>query len=140
VPPPAPLRPPPLPQQQQRAPCSPEQQGLALHLRQEFFDSGGWAATPNGFPHRVPLAFVALINGLRRRQLLQARKLLHQQVNSRHQYSTRLLKTAYLLGCGLSDLQFLRHALAGRIAQPPRRRGQTSLQASRLILNEKNMR
>jgi hypothetical protein len=58
--------------------------GLALHLRQKFFDSEGWAATPSGFPHRVPLAFVALISGLRRRQLLQARKLLHQQVNSRH--------------------------------------------------------
>jgi hypothetical protein len=58
--------------------------GLALHLRQELFNSGGWATTPSGFPHRVPLAFVALINGLRRRQLLQARKLLHQQVNSRH--------------------------------------------------------
>jgi hypothetical protein len=55
-----------------------------LHLRQEFFNSGGWATTPSGFPHRVPLAFVALINGLCRRQLLQATKLLHQQVNSRH--------------------------------------------------------
>jgi hypothetical protein len=44
--------------------------GLALHLRQEFFDSGGWATTPSGFPHRVPLAFVALISGLHRRQLL----------------------------------------------------------------------
>jgi hypothetical protein len=61
-------------------------------------------------------------------------------VNSRHEYSTTLLKTAYLLGRGLSDLQFLHHALAGRIARPPRRRGQTSLQASRLILNERDMR
>jgi hypothetical protein len=26
---------------------------LALHLRQEFFDSGGWATTPSGLPHRV---------------------------------------------------------------------------------------
>jgi hypothetical protein len=66
------------------APCSPEEQGLALYLRQEIFNSGGWATTPSGLPHRVPLAFIALINGLRRRQLLQARKLLHQQVNSRH--------------------------------------------------------
>jgi hypothetical protein len=56
---------------------------LALHLRQELFDSGGWATTPSEFPHRVPLAFIALINELRRRQFLQARKLSHQQVNSR---------------------------------------------------------
>jgi hypothetical protein len=45
--------------------------GLALHLRQELFNSGGWAMTPSGFPHRVPLAFVALISGLRGRHLLQ---------------------------------------------------------------------
>jgi hypothetical protein len=57
--------------------------GLALQLRQELFNSGGWATTPSGLPHRVPLAFVALISGLRRRHLLQARKLSRQQVNSR---------------------------------------------------------
>jgi hypothetical protein len=37
------------------------------------------------------------------------------------------VKTAYLLRCDLSDFQLLGHALAGRIARPPRRRGQTSL-------------
>jgi hypothetical protein len=57
--------------------------GLALQLRQELFNSGGWATTPSGFPHRVPLAFVALISGLCRRHLLQARKFSRQQVNSR---------------------------------------------------------
>jgi hypothetical protein len=101
--------------------------GLALHLRQEFFDSGGWATTPSGLPHRVPLAFVALINGLRRQHLLQARKLSRQHINSRHEYSTTLLRKAYLRGRGLGDLQLLRHALGGRIARLPRRRGQTSL-------------
>jgi hypothetical protein len=114
--------------------------GLALHLREEFFDSGGWAATPSGFPHRVPLAFVALINGLRRRQLLQTKKLSRQHINSRHEYSITSVKTAYLLECGLRDLQLLRHALAGRVAWLPRRRGQTSLQASRLILDKRDMR
>jgi hypothetical protein len=54
-----------------------------LQLRQELFNSGGWATIPSGFPHRVPLAFVTLISGLRRRHLLQARKLSRQQVNSR---------------------------------------------------------
>jgi hypothetical protein len=34
---------------------------------------------------------------------------------------------AYLLGCGLSDLQLLGHVLAGHIARLPWRRGQTSL-------------
>jgi hypothetical protein len=58
--------------------------GLALHLRQELFDIGGWAMTPSRFPHHIPLAFVALINGLRRRHLLQARKLSCQHINSRH--------------------------------------------------------
>jgi hypothetical protein len=57
--------------------------GLAFQLRQELFNSGGWATTPSGFPHRVPPAFVALINRLRRWHLLQARKLSRQQVNSR---------------------------------------------------------
>jgi hypothetical protein len=114
--------------------------GLALHLRQEFFNSGGWATTPSGLPHRIPLAFVALINGLRRWQLLQTRKLSRQHINSRHEYSITSVKTAYLLGFGLSDLQLLLHVLAGRIARSPRRCGQTSLQASRLILNERDMR
>jgi hypothetical protein len=80
---PALQRPPLLLRRQLRAPCSLEEQGLALQLRQELFHSGGWATTPSGFPHRVPLAFVALINGLRWRHLLQARKLSHQQVKSR---------------------------------------------------------
>jgi hypothetical protein len=57
--------------------------GLALQLRQKLFNSGGWATTPRGFSHCVPLAFVALINGLRRWHLLQARKISRQQVNSR---------------------------------------------------------
>jgi hypothetical protein len=124
---PAPPRPPLLPQQQPRAPCSPDEQGLALHLRQELFDSGGWATTPSGFPHRVPLAFVALISGLRRRHLLQARKVHRQQANLSHEYPTTLLKMAHLWGRALGDLQLLRHALAGRIARLPRWRGQTSL-------------
>jgi hypothetical protein len=47
---------------------------------------------------------------------------------------------AYLLGRGLRDLQLLRHAFAGRIARPSWRRGKTSLQASRRILNERYMR
>jgi hypothetical protein len=61
-------------------------------------------------------------------------------VNSRHEYSTTLLKMAHLWGRGLCDLQLLRQALAGRIARLPRRRGQTSLQASRWILHKGNVR
>jgi hypothetical protein len=61
-------------------------------------------------------------------------------MNSRHRNLTTLLKTTYLLRRDLRDLQLLGHAFAGRIARPPRRRGQTSLQASRLILNERYMR
>jgi hypothetical protein len=57
--------------------------GLALQLLQKLFNSGGWATTPSGFPHYVPLAFIALISRLRLRHLMQERKLSHQQVNSR---------------------------------------------------------
>jgi hypothetical protein len=45
--------------------------GLALQLRYELFNSGGWATTPSRLPHCIPLAFVILIDGLRRRHLLQ---------------------------------------------------------------------
>jgi hypothetical protein len=82
---------------------------------------------PSRLPHGVPIAFVALLNGLGRWHLLQARKLRRQHTNSRHEYSATLVKTAYLLRCGLSDLHLLGHALAGHIARPPWRRGQTSL-------------
>jgi hypothetical protein len=87
--------------------CAPlSDRGLALHLRQELFYGGGWATTtPSCLPHRVPVAFVALLNGLGRRHLLQARKLHRQHTNSRHQYSTTFFKMAYLSGCGLRDLQ-----------------------------------
>jgi hypothetical protein len=54
-----------------------------LQLRQKLFNNGGWATTPSGFPHRVPYALIALVNGPRRRHLLQARKINRQQVNSR---------------------------------------------------------
>jgi hypothetical protein len=39
--------------------------GLALQLRYEPFDSGGWTTTSSGLPHCVPLAFVARFDGLR---------------------------------------------------------------------------
>jgi hypothetical protein len=102
--------------------------GLALHLRQKFLHGGGRATTtPSRLPHGVPIAFDALLNGVGRRHLLQARKLRRQHTNSRHEYLTTLVKTTYLLRCGLSDLHLLGHALAGHIARPPWRRGQTSL-------------
>jgi hypothetical protein len=75
--------------------------GLALQLRYEFLNSGGWAMTPSWLPHCVPLAFVALLDGLRRRHLLHTRKINHQQVNSHDEYSTTLVKTSYLLRRGL---------------------------------------
>jgi hypothetical protein len=75
--------------------------GLALQLRQELFNSGGWATTPSRLPYCVPLAFVALINGLRWWHLLHTRKTTHQQVYSHDGYSTTLVKTSYLLRRGL---------------------------------------
>jgi hypothetical protein len=75
--------------------------GLALQLRYEFFNSEGWATTPSGLPHCVPLAFVALLDRLRRRHLLHTRKISHQQVNLHDGYSTTLVKTSYLLRRGI---------------------------------------
>jgi hypothetical protein len=90
--------------------------------------------------HCVPIAFVTLLYGVGRRHLLQAREFRCQCTTSRLKCSTTLFKTVYLLGRGLHDLKLLGHALAGHVARPPWRRGQTSLQASRWILNERNMR
>jgi hypothetical protein len=45
--------------------------GLALQLRYELFDSGGWTTTTSGLPHCVPLAFIARFDGLRWRHLLK---------------------------------------------------------------------
>jgi hypothetical protein len=127
APPPAPLWP--LPRSSSSRFCAPlRNRGLALHLRQELFYSGGWAATtPSCLSHRVPVAFIALLNRLGRWHLLRVRKLHRQHTNLRHQYSTAFFKMAYLSGCGLRDLQLLGHAFVGHIAWLPRRRGQTSL-------------
>jgi hypothetical protein len=122
--------------------CAPlSNRGLARHLRQELFHGGGWATTtPYWLPYHIPITFVTLLNGVGRWHLLQARELRRQHATSRHKYLTTLVKTAYLLGRGLCDLQLLDHALAGHIARLPWRRGQTSLQASRRIPNERNVR
>jgi hypothetical protein len=50
-----------------------------------------------------------------------------QRTTSRNKYSTTLLKEAYLLRCGLHDLQLLGHALAGHVAWPSWWCRQTSL-------------
>jgi hypothetical protein len=99
--PPALLWPPPLQRRRLRALCSPEEQGLALQLRQELFNSGGWTTTSSGLPHCTLLAFVALFDGLRWRHLLHTRGLTHQHAYSHDEYSTTLVKTAYLLRRGL---------------------------------------
>jgi hypothetical protein len=111
--------------------CAPlSNRGLALHLRQKFLYGGGWATTtPSRLPHGVPIAFDTLFNRVKKRHLLQSRVLRRQHTRSRHEYPTTLVKAAYLLGCGLRDLQLLGHALASHIVRPPRWRGKL---ASRL--------
>jgi hypothetical protein len=99
--------------------------------------------TPSRLPHYIPLAFVALISGLRWRHLLQTKEA-WSSANELDRwvldYSTTLLKTTYLLRRGLRDLQLLCHPLAGGVVRLPWRRSQTSLQASRRILHEGYMR
>jgi hypothetical protein len=114
--------------------------GLARQLRQELLHSGGWATTtPSWLPHRIPVAFISLLYGIGRRNLLQVIEFHRQHTTPRHKYSSTLLKEAYLLRCGFRDLQLLGHALAGHVARPPWRHRQTSLQASWWILNERDM-
>jgi hypothetical protein len=48
--------------------------GLALQLRQDFFDSGGWISASSWFPHRGPHALIALLHGLRWRPLLKTKE------------------------------------------------------------------
>jgi hypothetical protein len=115
--------------------------GLARQLRHELLHGGSWATTTSSrLPHRIPIAFVPLLYGVGRRNLVQAMEFHRQHTTSRHKYSTTLLKEAHLLRCGLRDLQLLGHALAGHVARPPWQHGQTSLQASWQILNERDMR
>jgi hypothetical protein len=114
--------------------------GLALQLRQELFNSGGWTTTSDRLPHCVPSAFVALLDGLHWRHLLHTRKTTHQQVYSYDGYSTTLVKTSYVLRRGLRDLHLLRHPLAGGVVRLPWQRSQASLQASRRVLHKRHMR
>jgi hypothetical protein len=75
--------------------------GLALQLRQDLLNSGGWTTTSGWLPHCVPHAFVALFDGLRQRHLLHARQTTHQQGCLCDGYSTTLVKASYLLRHGL---------------------------------------
>jgi hypothetical protein len=75
--------------------------GLALQLRQEFFDSGGWTSASSRFPHRVPHAFVALFDGLRWRHLLHTKDDYLSTTYSTTGYLTTLFKITYLRRRGL---------------------------------------
>jgi hypothetical protein len=75
--------------------------GLALQLRQKFFNSGGWTTASSRFPHCIPHTLVALFDGLCWRHLLHTRKTTRQQKYSNDGYLTTLLKTIYLLRRGL---------------------------------------
>jgi hypothetical protein len=75
--------------------------GLALQLRQELLDSGGWTMTSGRLSHCVPTAFVALFDRLCWQHLLHTRKTAHQQAYSYDGYSTILVETSYLLRRGL---------------------------------------
>jgi hypothetical protein len=92
--------------------------GLALQLRQDLLNSGGWTTTFSWLPHCVPHAFVALFDGLRWRHLLHIRETTHQQAYSYNGYSTTLLKTTYLLRCGQGRLYNLKGPWASKKKEP----------------------
>jgi hypothetical protein len=94
-------------------------------MRQKLFDSGGWASTTSCLPHRVPLAFVALLNGLGRWDLLQARK---KNVNIRtRDIRTRLHYSRWLSSWDVVSVTFnfldtrLRAGLRGLLGGAARR-------------------
>jgi hypothetical protein len=62
--------------------------------RHKFLYGGGWAATSlSRLSHRLPIAFVPLIYGVRRRNLLQALGIqLSAYTTLQDKYSTTLLK------------------------------------------------
>jgi hypothetical protein len=64
--------------------------GLARQLRHEFFYGGGWAAAGSSWlSHRISVAFVPLVYGVGRQNLLQATEFRRQ--HTQHQdTSTRL--------------------------------------------------
>jgi hypothetical protein len=67
-------------------------------LRHELLHDEGWAAaTSSWLPHRILVAFVPLLYGVGRWNLLQEMEFHCQHTTSRHKYSTTLLKEAYLL-------------------------------------------
>jgi hypothetical protein len=75
--------------------------GLALQLRQEFLDSGGWTSASSRFSHQAPLTFVALFDGLRWRHLLHTKEDYLSAMYSNSGYSTTLIKMTYLRRRGL---------------------------------------
>jgi hypothetical protein len=70
--------------------------GLARQLRHELLHGGGWAAaTSSRLSHRIPVAFVPLLYGVGRRNLLQAMEFhrqhtLHRDTSTRLPYSRKL--------------------------------------------------
>jgi hypothetical protein len=75
--------------------------GLALQLRQDFFNSGGWTSASSRFPHRLPHTFVAFFDRLRWWYLLHTTDDYSSATYSITGYSTALLKTDYLRRRGL---------------------------------------
>jgi hypothetical protein len=75
--------------------------GLALQLRQKFFDSGGWTSASSRFPHCGPHALIAFLHGLCWRPLLHNKNDYSSAPYSITEYSTTLLKMTYLWRRGL---------------------------------------
>jgi hypothetical protein len=75
--------------------------GLALQLRQDFSNSGGWTSVSSRFPHRVPNAFIAFFDRLRRRYLLHTTDDYSSATYSITGYSTTPLMIDYLRRRGL---------------------------------------
>jgi hypothetical protein len=75
--------------------------GLALQLRQKFFDSRGWTSAPSWFPHCGPHALIAFLHGLRWRPLLKKKEEYSSTMYSTSGNSTTLLKITYFRRRGL---------------------------------------
>jgi hypothetical protein len=109
---------------------------LLCRLWHDFFNSGGWTEAPlSGSPYRVPVLFVPLIYGVGRRDIPRQLQIQLSACKAPRQvldYSTR---ETHLIGDYFCHLLLLGDALPCHIARLSRRRRETSLQASRSIIN-----
>jgi hypothetical protein len=109
-------------------------------LRHDFFNGGGWTEAPlSNSSHHVPVLFVPLIYGVGRRDILRQLQIQLLACKPPRQVTDYFTLGTHLVGSCLYHLQLLGYALLCHIVRLSQRHGETSLQASRSIINKRDM-